>query len=250
MITCCAGSRAIAVFEALSEFDKEFSAHAAQLSQSGLWPVPRQERREFLELVTSRADARLSNRFNRLVGFTASVVNKCLDPTGAATAGSAGGSDADLELDPVIRPLLTASFLFEAIHAYLHHSYYINWAINARDVYLPVLSLLHTLGNRRLLADMLMHPLPAIRVSSGVQASVWYQDQGDRDRDGLGEERWVSDGTYTESLFAAVFSNGAQQCITDLERLLERRGSVEPTSQIRVAFYRLVVLDIMGAALP
>ncbi|KAF8079321.1 hypothetical protein FPV67DRAFT_110411 [Lyophyllum atratum] len=219
---CCSRGRAVAIFEILGLFDKEYTASAENVCGSDIWPVPEFDRNVFLEFVTSNAEERFSKRFNKSFTATLQALHSWLP--------------LEEHIHRSVRLLLSTSFLLEVVRAYLENSTrsHIHWVIHG-ELYVEIMSLLTLLGREESHRDLVMGRLPKIHSSSGVQAWMW---------DAASE--WKADMESTRESLYTVAGEGSIR--TDL-RKMEKRNDARTqnlVSQLLMDLNHVVCMSVLN----
>ncbi|KAF5385156.1 hypothetical protein D9615_000912 [Tricholomella constricta] len=159
---CCPHVRAIAIFEYLSTFDHVYLQSLEDVLQIGQSPT-RGERLGGLHAIFSEQGGEPRNRFRAVLRRTLKGVLFWLSPV-----------TNDNPVHGSVSPLLSSSFLFEAILAFLE--YQGHWdQPQLLQVFQRIVGLLGALASRDIHRDLVMRPLRAFETSPGVFALVWNQ---------------------------------------------------------------------------
>lgn len=196
--TCCRKGRAIAIFEILGLFDKSYTTAAESLSKSNIWPVPKSERDDFLQLATSNTDPRLTRPFNQTLTKTLSALQ--------------GWLPLEQSVHASVRLLFSTSLLLEVVRAYLKDTTaaYVNWVIYG-ELYTEILGLLKLFGREECHHALVMQSLPAIQRSSGLQSWLWDE-----------QSVWSFDPNRTRKSLFAVAVADSRNIREELKKLGEK----------------------------
>lgn len=165
--TCCSSICAIALFEVLCSFDKEYAAY----SPTG----------EFINGVIARTDKRTRAFEGTLVGALRSVSSWLLLAASLSPSG----------IHPSIPRLFTVSHLPSVMYAFLSHTHGAerDWVVHS-EIYVALMDVIKHLASSSSggLAGVVKEPVRRVEESCGVQAWMW-------DR---GEVVWVREGEEEE----------------------------------------------------
>lgn len=156
---CCQTVSAVAIFEALSNVDQAYAVDAAVLTGSS--PPSLSQREDFLELVVSRADTRVSNAFDRVLLDALREINHWMPEKPYRAGGD----------HPAVGLLFSSSYILEIIQQYLSQPRPGDWIIRL-DICLQSLILINMLASRHRLAHLVMQPRN-IKHACGLHNIIW-----------------------------------------------------------------------------
>jgi hypothetical protein len=143
----------------LSNVDQAYAVDAAVLTGSS--PPSLSQREDFLELVVSRADTRVSNAFDRVLLDALREINHWMPEKPYRAGGD----------HPAVGLLFSSSYILEIIQQYLSQPRPGDWIIRL-DICLQSLILINMLASRHRLAHLVMQPRN-IKHACGLHNIIW-----------------------------------------------------------------------------